>query len=403
MESIDRRLGASNVDACRPDHDDFHDAHFPPNAHYTRRAERIKAGTRRGSLKKKGRFGKILSVRLKQGNWALRNFDRLRRFAESRSRPALAVFDWDNTSIFGDIGDVYFREQVFRRDFRLTSREFEAVIPDEVNGVDSIVHAGGTIRLPELKGELVRAYRIFERDGSGPKMDSGDVPSADFAVCLLTLNQGLESTEGIGCRFAFQWITRFFRGFTPGEIGHASAAVFRRQLRLPIRTRSLRHSRLPLTVSWTDGMRRFPEMKNLMNVLKHRGFEIGVVTATNVHIASAAVRESGYPVDRLVGQACEITAGRLSGFPAPGFRVNYGAGKTENILRSFGREPELAAGDSDGDYEMLTEFPGTELRLIIRRGTDVRIRALLERTDEEGYLRQDVDPRSGKFIGMGAD
>ena len=158
-------------------------------------------------------------MRLKQGNWALRNFERLRRFAESRSRPALAVFDWDNTSIFGDIGDVYFREQVFRLDFRLTSREFEAVIPDEVNGVDSIVHAGGTIPLPELKEELVRAYRTIERNGFDPKKTADGVSSADFAVCLLALNQGLESTEGIGCRFAYQWITRFFRGFTPGEIG----------------------------------------------------------------------------------------------------------------------------------------------------------------------------------------
>ena len=139
-----------------------------------------------------------------------------------------------------------------------------------------------------------------------------------------------------------------------------------------------------------------------MNVLKYRGFEIGVVTATNSHIASAAVRESGYPVDRLVGQASETVAGRLSGFPPPGFRVNYGEGKTENILRSFGSEPLFAAGDSDGDYEMLTGFPGTELRLVIRRGTNGRIRTLLERTDEEGCLRQDVDPRSGTFIGMGA-
>jgi len=342
-------------------------------------------------------------VRLKQGNWTLRNFARLGRFAEIRRQPALAVFDWDNTSIFGDIGDVYFREQVFRLDFRLTSREFEAVIPDEVNGVDSIVHAGGTIPLPDLKGELVGAYRTIERNGFDPKITPGDVPSADFAVCLLTLNQGFESTEGIGCRFAYQWITRFFKGFTSEEIGRKSAAAFRRQIRLPIRTRSLRHSRLPLAVSWADGLRRFPEMKNLMEVLKYNGFEIGVVTATNSHIASAAVRESGYPVDRVVGQASEIVAGRLSGFPPPRFPVNYGTGKTENILRFFGREPELAAGDSDGDYEMLTAFPGTELRLVIHHGAGGRIQRLLERTEEEGYLRQDVDRRSGRFIGMGAD
>jgi phosphoserine phosphatase len=338
-------------------------------------------------------------VKLIKGNWVSRNFDRLRSFVEGAGRRGLAVFDWDNTSVFGDIGDAFSRDQIFRLDFRLTRREFEAVIPETAFGIDEIDHAGGTISLPILKEELVAAYRRIEQAGFDRKKIGRDPSYADFTTGLLVLNQGLETTAGIGCRFSSPWITRFLKGFSVHEIETKAAAVFREQCRMPIRARRQTDSHGSLTVSWTEGMRVFPEMRNLMKAMKSHGFEIGVVTATNSHIVSGAVEAARYPVDRLVGQASETEAGRLNGYPPPGFPVNWGEGKAENIRRSFKREPVFAAGDSDGDCEMLTGFPETELRLLIHRGRPGRIRTLVERAGEDGYLIQEVDCRTGKFIG----
>ena len=338
-------------------------------------------------------------MKLIEGNWIFGNFNRLHRFVEEDGRQGLAVFDWDNTAVFGDIGDAFFRDQVFRLDFRLTSREFEALIPETAYGIDTIDHAGGTISLPALKEALVAAYRRIERHGFDREKIGMDPSYADFTAGLLALNRGLETTVGIGCRFANPWITRFLKGFSVNEIEKKAAAIFQRQRRMPIRDRRQTNALGTLTVSWTEGIRVFPEMKNLMEAMRYRGFEIGVVTATNTHIVSGAIEAARYPVDRLVGQASETVADRLNGHPPPDFPANYGAGKAENIRRFFKREPVFAAGDSDGDYEMLTEFPETELRLVVHRGWSGRIQALHERAGDDGFLLQDVDPRTGKFIG----
>lgn len=337
-------------------------------------------------------------MKLIKGNWISGNFDRLRRFIEEEGSRGLAVFDWDNTAIFGDIGDAFFRDQVFRLDFRLTSREFEEIIPETAYGIDSIDHDGGTISLPTLKEELVDAYRRIERHGFDREKVGMGPSYADFTAGLLVLNQGLEMTAGIGCRFAYPWITRFLKGFTVHEIEKKAAAIFRNQRRTPIRARRQTDSRGSLAFSWTEGIRVFPEMKNLMEAMKTHGFEIGVVSATNSHIVSGAIEAARYPVDRLVGQASETESGRLNGYPPPDFPVNYGEGKAENIRRFFKRGPVFAAGDSDGDYEMLAGFPETELRLIIERRFGGRIGTLIERTGEGGFLSQDVDCRSGKFV-----
>lgn len=342
-------------------------------------------------------------MKLIKKNWSFGNFDRLRRFVETEGSRGLAVFDWDNTSVFGDIGDAFFRDQVFRLDFRLTSREFEEIIPETANGIDSIDHDGGTISLPALKEELVAAYRRIEQAGFDREKVDMDPSYADFTAGLMALNQGLEMTAGIGCRFAYPWVTRFLKDFSVHEIETKAAAVFREQLRTPIQARQQTNSRGSLTVSWVEGIRVFPEMKNLMEVMRTHGFEIGVVTATNSHIVSGAVEAARYPVDRLIGQAAETASGRLNGYPPADFPVNWGEGKAENIRRSFRRGPVFAAGDSDGDYEMLTGFPETELRLLIRRGWPGRIRALHERAGNGRFLSQDVDPRTGRFIDGNAE
>ncbi|MCG2810880.1 MAG: hypothetical protein L6428_05425 [Candidatus Aminicenantes bacterium] len=55
---------------------------------------------------------------LQRLNWNQRNFDALNEFLAGVRPGELAVFDWDNTCIFGDIGEAVFRHQALHLEFK---------------------------------------------------------------------------------------------------------------------------------------------------------------------------------------------------------------------------------------------------------------------------------------------
>ncbi|MEI6614280.1 MAG: hypothetical protein WCL37_05235 [Chrysiogenales bacterium] len=97
--------------------------------------------------------------------------------------------------------------------------------------------------------------------------------------------------------------------------------------------------------------------------------------------------------------ASRIKNNMLQGTLAPGLAPNFGPGKAENLRRLLDSEPVFVAGDSSGDYEMMTAFPGTRLKLLIRRSQPGKMAALYKKSlaGDRQYLLQDVDPALGQF------
>ncbi len=93
-------------------------------------------------------------MKLKRRNWSERNFKALNEMLRGVRRGEIAVFDWDNTCICGDIGEALLRRLTFDLAFAMDARAMAATVPDAINGI-------GTIRLHG------RPYLAEENEGGG--------------------------------------------------------------------------------------------------------------------------------------------------------------------------------------------------------------------------------------------
>jgi len=124
-----------------------------------------------------------------------------------------------------------------------------------------------------------------------------------------------------------------------------------------------------------------------------------VSTASNPLIVETMIAAIGFAAERVIGQASGMAKGRLLGTLAPGLQSNFGRGKVENLRHGLDREPVFAAGDSPGDHEMLTAFPATRLKLLIRRSRPGKMTGLYRRAlnRDPHFLLQDIDSGLGEF------
>jgi hypothetical protein len=335
---------------------------------------------------------------LQRLNWNERNYQLLNQFIDTVRSEDIAVFDWDNTCIFGDIGEAILRHQALHLEFRLSPEQLREIIPDQVHGIEHINVNGQTLLLGRIKEQIVGAYekiagRVMAQIGSGSAC-------RDFSAGLLALNRGFEETPGIGCEFAYPWTVNFLLGFSPAEVCRLATEVIDRELQSGIENCIMSDSREHLLYRWTAGIRAFPEMADLALVLKKAGCRVIISTASNPLIVETMMQCTGFAAGQVIGMASRIENGILQGSLALGLAFNYGPGKVENLRQLLDREPVFTAGDSSGDYEMLTAFPGTRLKLLVHRRQVGKMAVLYKKALQGNpqYLLQDVDLDSGQFI-----
>jgi phosphoserine phosphatase len=336
-------------------------------------------------------------MNLRRLNWNQRNYDALNNFLTGVRPGNIAVFDWDNTCIFGDIGEAIFRRQALRLEFKFGPERLRAIIPDQVQGIDSINVNGQLLPLLQVKGQIVSAYeKIYDRD----LMEiHASAARRDFSAGLLALNRGFEETPGIGCEFAYPWTINFLQGFSPAEVRRLAAEVIDSELQNVIENHTLSDSSKYLLYHWTAGIRPFPEMAGLARILKKAGCQVIVSTASNPLIIETMMQRIGFAAELVIGMASRLEGDRLQGTLEPGLEPNFGPGKVQNMRQLLDQEPVFVAGDSSGDYEIMTAFPGTRLKLIIRRRQPGKMAALYKKAlaGDPQYLLQDVNPATGQF------
>lgn len=346
-------------------------------------------------------IGYVGAMRPQRLNWNERNYRLLSRFVTTVRSGEVAVFDWDNTCICGDIGEAVFRYQALHLKFKFNPEQLQKIIPDQVQGIDRVQLNGQRLPLNEVKGQIICAYeKIFGRDLTEVIANAA---FRDFSAGLLALNRGFEATPGIGCAFAYLWTNNFLAGFTAAEVCRLAAEVIDSELKNGIENHTMSDSRQQMLYHWTTGIRPFPEMADLALVLKKAGCRVIISTASNPLIIETMRQRTGFPAERVIGMAQELKNGILQNTLEPGLKPNFGVGKVENLRRLLPDEPVFAAGDSEGDYEMLTSFPGTRLKLLVRREQPEKIFPLYQKAlaGDRHYLLQDVDPTAGQFSASG--
>ena len=165
-----------------------------------------------------------------------------------------------------------------------------------------------------------------------------------------------------------------------------------------------------LTVEVSKGMYYCPEMKNLQRALRDNGIDIYFCSASMELILETMASDPKYGICL---DTANVFALRFGGGDTvrpiwkPGYPRPYLDGKTELIRELIapahgGKSPILIAGDSVGDYAMLTQFPDLQHGLIIDCGNKGEIRTLVEKAHAEGnkgrYLAQPRDFEGRKYL-----
>lgn len=329
------------------------------------------------------------------------------------AHPPYAVFDWDNTSVFLDVEEATLVYQADNMIFTATPAQMDKALrvglpPDtEVKAlVDDVIesyawlylrlHAGG--RLEEVK--------------NGPHHQN-------FRAKLLRIYQLLE--DRYGPETAYPWMPYRFTAMTAEEVRAVTHQAIAWQLSQPIETvlwespESLGGKAGLVSVSWSNGLRLLPEMQSLYRKLRDSGFDVWVCSASFVEGIRevSSVPAFGYlnpPTSTIGLELEEDSQGRYLPCLKAGTELTYASGKTRTIERllvsRYHYGPVLVGGDSNGDANMLVDFPDTRVGLIMdtKRPPDSPIGHLVAQAralrGQPGarLLVQDRDERSGRLI-----
>ena len=254
----------------------------------------------------------------------------------------VAVFDFDNTCIRGDIGELYGHYLVETMRYRYDLDDFWRLIH-----VDD-----GRERLRRLT-DAAMAIPPEERAGSPVYRD------------YLAEMAGLygRRLRRAGKRDCYEWAVRLHVGLTTRQMNAWSAEAIRRELAEARRVERFETSRGRL-VEVERGVRPYREMRQLIAALGEAGFEVWIVSATNAWTVRQFAPFFGVPRKRVLGNLVEVDGERLTATTRP--PALFREGKVEIIEREIGRRPAFVAGDSVTDYEMLCR--ASELALVVDCG-----------------------------------
>ncbi|MHC1727296.1 MAG: haloacid dehalogenase-like hydrolase [Syntrophobacteraceae bacterium] len=333
------------------------------------------------------------------------------------------VCDWDNTSAFGDAEETLTYYMLQNLSYALSVSEFRrAACLNVPRGESKLLDdAGKPVVFDDLVSDLVTNYTYIYNNYSGfagnkslEKVKASE-EYKDFAAKVFVMFDALDATHGTA--IADQWQGQLMSGMTSEQLVELSEKSIRKNLGGELRkiklSSSNRLKRRCNGVSSTtfQGLRIFPDMANLYRTLMDNGIDVYVVSASpeDIIVALACNSEYGYriPRENVYGVKFAKNNGVLQPELSSGRPMTWGPGKVELIRKQFaaskGYSPVLICGDSDGDHNMLSEFPETKLALIVNRLKKGNIGGLCElackqlRDSNPRYILQGIDENTGLF------
>ena len=278
-----------------------------------------------------------------------------------QAAPPLVVFDFDNTSIRGDIGRAFFDWMSVHQKFQFTDPIWEALPDDKRAGIRDAWEA--VQKLPEAQRAAAKELQEFRKR----------MHQAYWSLC--------HEADADKC---YPWQVRFYAGYTPDEVRAMAAEVFTYELGRKLGSEPIRAGDDdPKPAITSTGIRVHAEIKDLMKVLAQQGFDVWVVTAGPQWVVQAASTHFPIKAEKMIGMRTKLVDGKLTTEmePPPTFRQ----GKVDAIKQFIGKKPVLVLGDSWTDAEMM-EY--ADHAILIDRGyADLRKKAF-----EAGWWIQPAFP-----------
>lgn len=367
-------------------------------------------------------------------NWSERNYLLLNQLitengigGKDYDDQPYVVMDWDQTCAHFDTEEATLRFQVFNLRFKMTNDQFREILKDTINGVTQLPQSFQNINLADVNEDLINDYDYLYDHFSGlngnVSLDQIKLTSQyrDFIVKILFLYNGYCSTEEIGDEYGYLWVLYLFYGFSPDEVKALAKEAIEYELGNCLSFQTLVSPDTPTTkagvvqVTFKTGLRVFAEMQNLISTFIEHGISVFIVSASYKPVIEtfSGTGSFGYnlPAGNVIGMELNTDSkGKILPEYKTGWVKTYRQGKVDAINKVIKTErgkktdPLFVAGDSDGDYEMLTQFPGMKLALIWNRVKGGDIGTLCKQAVEEldsatpKYLLQGRNENTGMVI-----
>ncbi len=305
----------------------------------------------------------------------------------SQNKPYV-VFDWDNTCIMNDTEEALYMYQIENLAFKLTPEEMGALVrknvPDGPFVKDYNNAAGEPVTVDAVATDIENSYTFLYNNyvGFGGTMSLADIKKTDqyldFRAKMWYAYDAIGETHGT--KVSYTWVLFFFKNMTTAEVQALAEKSNDYALGQAIaKDKWVSPASLPgnagvVGVSRTTGLRLTEEIADLMNTFRANGIDVYVCTASleDVVAVFATNPKYGYnlPRENIIGMRLEKANGVTTDQYKKAWVQTAEHGKTlaiSQVLASMRGDPLFIAGDSSGDYNMMTEFPGIKRVLIVNR------------------------------------
>jgi hypothetical protein len=337
---------------------------------------------------------------------------------------AYAVFDWDNTSIFGDVQENLFVYQLENLIFKLTPEEFNyafihhadndtidnKLIPATDFSSPYLNNEKASLNINQLAEDCTRDYSfIYENYRAINPASRGNLTLEQIkktpqyknfiAKMYFTYSALYESFPS---NIAYTWVIYVTAtGFTSEELKSVveksidwgisqkiARVYFNSDTTIPGTAGIINNSEIGNYFS--QGIRPIKEIASLFNLLDENKIPVYICTASLQDVVEVFAENSKYgyslPQNRVIGMRLKKNAdGKFIPYydNSDGYAVNGNEGKTINInsllVKKYASNPIIIAGDSDGDYNMITELSGMDGKNIINNYKPVELVLLINR------------------------
>ena len=332
----------------------------------------------------------LSAANLDELRWVPKNREVLSKLIEeNKNKGNYVVFDWDYTSIYQDTQENLFRYQIDNLKFKMTPEQFAKAIRKDIpldNFSKEYVNVKGQpINITKIANDLDKRYKfIYENYIKNQKMSLEKIKTTeefkDFRGKLAFLY------EAIGGSFshdvAYPWVLYLFDNMSVSEVQklakEANDFGIGNKLGKYVLESSdkLTGEAGKVKYEYKSGLRTQPETANLFHEFEKNGIKVYIVSASLEDIVKvfATNKSYGYNLssDSVYGMRLEMNGDKYKAEYKHGYPQTQTKGKVEIINKYLkpkhgGKDPILVAGDSAGDVNMLSEYKGTKVLLLMKR------------------------------------
>ncbi len=335
---------------------------------------------------------------LTPGKWAPNTYKSMQKLIDENgvkspsynsSKKPYAVFDWDNTAIMNDTEEALYQYQIENLAFKLTPEEIGELVkknvPKDPFLKDYNNAAGQSVNVDAIADDIVSSYTYLYNNyvGLNGLMSLADIKKTpeyeDFRAKMYYAYEAIGDT--FGTKVSYTWVLFFFKNMSTAEVMavaeksndyHLGQAIGKAKWVSPA---SLPGKAGVVGVTHNTGLRLTEEIADLFHTFRNNGIDVYVCSASleDVVAAFATNPKYGYSLPRanIIGMRLTKVNDVIQDTYQDGYPQTAEGGKTV-VLKSLlaskkGYDPLFIAGDSNGDWNMMVDFPGIKRILIVNR------------------------------------